>query len=181
MSSPFNQFVGDKAKVVTRDGTVLAGRAIAEESMRHTLDEIRKLGKIPVLFSPPPRTDENFGQCLRKASLLGKDLAACDIDAVRAARRHVSVQQFLSALARDYPVVWLQEALCSGTTCKASNQGTFIYRDDGHLSVEGSALLGKTMDFYGRIAQFRLDPGGFSPTSRPSSPPASRPPALAAG
>jgi peptidoglycan/LPS O-acetylase OafA/YrhL len=156
MSSPFDQYVGDTAKVINRDGTVLAGRAVAEAAMLHTLDELTRLGKIPVLFSPTPRTGEDFGQCLKKATMLGKDLAVCDVDAARAARLHAPVRQFLATLAKDYPVIWLDDALCSGTTCQASVNGTFIYRDQGHLSVEGSAYLGKTMDFYGRIA--RLNP-----------------------
>ena len=38
-------------------------------------------------------------------------------------------------------VVWLKDYLCGNKTCKVSIGDVFIYRDKGHLSVDGSIKL----------------------------------------
>jgi hypothetical protein len=41
-------------------------------------------------------------------------------------------------------VIWLNEMLCDQGKCKSKINGTYVYRDGGHLSISGSEeLLGK--------------------------------------
>jgi hypothetical protein len=55
---------------------------------------------------------------------------------------------FLRKIEENYKVVWIDKQLYNKEFCHAKIDGTFIYRDKGHLSHEGSAYLGHIMNFY---------------------------------
>lgn len=149
LSSPFGQFVGDDATVLNKDGVVLKGGDVALQSMLVTISKIRSVGKIPVVFSPTPQNGENIGRCLMKATYFGLDSSLCDVKLSDSLVRQANVWDFLSDLKEHVTVVNLADFLCEDDLCSASMENVFIYRDDGHLSHEGSAYLGKRFDFYG--------------------------------
>lgn len=151
MSSPFGQFVNTDATVLTREGDIVQGQKVAFDSMLSTISRIKELGKTPVVFSPTPQNGENIGGCLRKAIFFGQDKALCDVQFSDSLKQQGEVWNFLKKLEKVATVVWLSDFLCSSATCKASFDDVFIYRDNGHLSHEGSAYLGKKMDFYGQL------------------------------
>lgn len=45
----------------------------------------------------------------------------------------------------DVEVIRLDEWLCDGIRCKVEIDGIPLYRDSGHLSHDGSRLLGERM------------------------------------
>ena len=48
--------------------------------------------------------------------------------------------------ARDgVDVVWLEDLLCDESRCTTELDGILLYRDGGHLSRAGSALIGRRM------------------------------------
>ena len=59
--------------------------------------------------------------------------------------------KFLEEVDKRYDVVWLSDEICLEDRCRAKIDETFIYRDAGHLSVEGARYIGNKMGFYGRI------------------------------
>jgi len=67
--------------------------------------------------------------------------------------RNQKVNNFLHKFESIYKVIWLSEGICPDGTCNASVDDAFMYRDGGHLSHEGSALLGKKMKFYDLITE----------------------------
>ena len=149
LSSPFGQFVGDDATVLSKDGVVLKGVDVSLQSMLETISKIRNLGKIPVVFSPTPQNGQNIGGCLKKASFFGLDSSLCDVKLSDSMVLQANVWNFLSQLEKHVTVVNLSDFLCVDNLCSASMDNVFIYRDNGHLSHEGSAYLGKRFDFYG--------------------------------
>lgn len=151
MSSPFRQYVGADATVLTRDGRIVPGHEVAFEAMRGTLERIRQLGKTPVVFSPTPGNGHDIGRCLMRATLFEVPYTACDVDAADSASRQARVHEFLRQVQTVAEVVWLPEGMCSQGVCRAARDGVFMYRDDGHLSHEGSAYLGRRMGFHGRL------------------------------
>jgi hypothetical protein len=148
LGSPFSQYVSEDANVMLRDGSVVSGKQIALEKFKHTLDELRKLGIKPVVFAPPPRPGFNAGKCLVNAVAFNRKLEECDFSASQAALTSRDVREFLFKIDSEYDVVSLGKFICHDDICKAAIGNTFIYRDEGHLSREGSALIGKRMDFY---------------------------------
>jgi hypothetical protein len=151
LSSPLTQYVGVGAKVLQRNGEIVSGEVVAVAAMIETVKRIKAIGKTPVLFSPPPRNGNDIGGCLKKSIFFGKDKAFCDVLVTHSTQRYREVWSFLREVEKHATVVWLSDYLCSTSSCKASFDDVLIFRDSGHLSYEGSAYLGKQMNFYGRL------------------------------
>jgi len=64
--------------------------------------------------------------------------------------------EFLTRASSFVPVYWLNENICHDQYCAAELHGKFIYRDSGHLSREGSFLLGKLNNWYDEFKNLAL-------------------------
>ncbi len=64
LSSPFGQFAGDGAKLLTREGNIISGEENAYAYFEKTLKEIQTLGIQPIVVSPTPQNGNNIGNCL---------------------------------------------------------------------------------------------------------------------
>lgn len=160
LSSLLRQYISDDSTVLTRDGAIVPGEQITLESMISTINQIKALGKIPVVFSVTPQNGENIGLCLKKAMLFDADRKQCHVSAADSHVFQADVWKVLEKVEEITPVVWLTEGLCSTDSCKTFAGDILIYRDTGHLSREGGAYLGREMDFYGRLVQASQPPPG---------------------
>lgn len=146
LSSPFWQYMEDGQLLI--DGRLHdASMDVAAEYLHRTLNELKGMGITPVVFSPTPQDGNNIGQCLVKAEFFGVDVTACDFSREDVTERSEAVYAWLARIAETENVVFLSDGMCRAGKCLASMDGTFIYRDKGHLSQEGSAFLGKRMGF----------------------------------
>jgi hypothetical protein len=153
MSSPFNQYFGQDAKILTRQGSVVDGQKIAIKAMKETTKQIKELKKTPVIFSPTPQSGENIGNCLKKSVFFNADKSLCEIKLSDSIARQYVVFDFIKNIERDTSVVWLQDFLCTSGICRTSVNDILLYRDQEHLSYEGSAYLGEKMNFYHRLEE----------------------------
>lgn len=151
MSSLFSQFVGRDATVLTRGGEMVSGQKASLEAIVSTIKRVKELGKVPVVFSPTPQDGDNIGRCLMKSIFFASDSALCDVKVSASQTRQVEVWDALREIESVAPVVWLAEGLCSSYVCQAAMEGVLVYRDKGHLSREGSAYVGKRLNFYARL------------------------------
>jgi len=147
LSSPFDQYIGGDALVLQRDGQFVPGDRASLQAFRNTLEILIGLGIRPVVVSPPPSTGNNIGGCLARARWLGEQLQHCDFGLEQANQEAKGIRKFLQEIDRDYEVIWLENTICADGRCSAAMSDTFIYRDSGHLSHEGSALLGEKIKF----------------------------------
>lgn len=150
LSSPFNY--ANSVKVKFRSGIVknLNSDEVSNQ-FRLTLREFDKLGITPVVFYPPPRAEKNIGKCLDRKFYWGDPLSLCDFNKNLIVESQNVIYDWLSELEPKYKVVKLNDYLCSGGICKTHVGKVFIYRDQQHLSYEGSKKLGKEMGFYNLI------------------------------
>lgn len=156
LSSPFSEFSDLTLMVVNADGKPVKGFGLAFDQFVKTLDTIKGLGMTPVVFSPPPWNGKDIGKCLVNARYLQRGkVRECDFDAAVSLNRQQSILDALGQLKTSgYNVVFLSNNICSDGRCRASIDDTFIYNDsNGHLSVEGSALLGQRMNFYKLVSE----------------------------
>lgn len=154
LSSPFFQYMEDGQLLI--DGRLYdASAELAAEQLNRTLNELKAMGITPVVVSPTPQNGNDIGQCLAKAEFFGEDEGVCNFGRQEMTARSRAVYGFLTTLATTNEVIFLSDGICDGETCQASIDGTFIYRDKGHLSYEGSAFLGRRMGFYRRLAMAR--------------------------
>ena len=63
--------------------------------------------------------------------------------------------RLMSQMSEHAPFISLKNLIClnEGSTekCKVSVDGLPLYRDDGHLSINGSSYIGETNDLTGLI------------------------------
>lgn len=149
MSSTFGQYLLEDAKLLLRNGTLAdTSTEQVSEQLAKTLGELREMGLTPILFSPPPMTGGDIGRCLARAETNGANLDVCNFQVNRVTQRYKDVLKMQGALATDFRVVRLESLMCNNSVCRAHLDGTYLYRDNCHFSVEGSAALGRTYDFY---------------------------------
>lgn len=157
LSSRFVRYLPNEGEAIfTADGVKPASVELAAEHVARTVKTLRSFGKKVVLVSPPPSVvGIDAGRCRnRQAMGLPTWGAGCDLQAQAFRRDRSDVLALLDTLEiRDVPVVRLDALLCGETTCVTQIDGQAIYRDDGHLSVEGSRVISQNFDLAGKIVQ----------------------------
>jgi hypothetical protein len=79
---------------------------------------------------------------------MGND-TRCDFPISEFARPLLRTYKLLARVAETIPVIFLHNLMCKNGTCATSDNIVFLYRGEGHLSVAGSAALGKRHDLLG--------------------------------
>ncbi len=157
LGSPFLNYLNEDAQIYTRRaGLIDTDVELVLHQFRETLTEIKAMGITPVVFAPPLKTGANIGACLMRHYFLQLDLDACNLTAeeLEAEPSNARVQAFLQQVEADNRVIWLPQLMgCNEGSCPSHIDGLFLYRDWGHLSVEGSEYLGKTHDLYKQITR----------------------------
>jgi hypothetical protein len=159
MSSSF-PFLDDA--YATLDGSDIA-RATEEQLLQRfteTIDRIRSLGKKVVIVAPPPSPVAarfNIGRCVERLEtrkvVLGR--RRCDFDEREWTLGGAPVISFLKKLEKraDVVVLWPRDALCADGVCRASIDGKMMYRDEGHLSYEGSIEFARRFALHDNIVR----------------------------
>lgn len=149
-------------------GVILRGGAIKEKGSQEyrfyfmtTINRIKQLGKIPVVISPPPKNKSyNTGLCLERAVLTDKALYNCNFDMSHIPPEQHGVYQYLDKISDRVRIISLKNYICNkGRICQASVDGRLIYLDQGHITQEGSQLLGRQFDMYRVITHPSTSPG----------------------
>lgn len=149
LSSP--SFLLGHSKIATRDGVRELSDEEIEAHFITTLERISSLGATPVVFSPPPRNGDDIGRCLLKAEIRNYSRELCNFHYSKVEEEQQRVFKMLRNISNTYKVVWLADGLCRENICMTYSDDILFYRDSGHLSYEGSAQLGKEMDFYRQL------------------------------
>jgi hypothetical protein len=138
-----------------RGGKGINDAATIWQELRRTLIEtsilLKQHGKSLVIVSPPPTTGRDIGLCYVQSQIMGRQTTHCDFSISDRSKTNQDAYRFLAALEDDIPVIWLDRFICQGDVCSASIDGTGMYRDPGHLTPAGSALLGRKYDLMGQV------------------------------
>lgn len=158
ISSPFD-IINPDVQLHLRDG-----RTLGEGQYDIVLNQIRDLaktlssqGKQLMIVSPPPRNHLDIGQCLVRATVFFNGMDSCNFRREDSLTEYSDKYRFLHELSADAPVVWLDDMICVDGACHASIDGSFVYRDSGHLSVEGARKIGQKFDLAGAIIKLGND------------------------
>ena len=150
LSSPFARLY-DNRTVVDSEGRLHSNSAeITLDGLLDLIERIRKLEKIPVIFTPPPTNGKDLGNCLLRNELRGYPLNNCDFERKNISSIKSQVTSYLQSMSKTN-IVDLTGLICDMEVCSASLEGVYLFRDSGHLSYEGSIKLGETYDFYNLI------------------------------
>lgn len=118
-------------------------------ALQATISKLRNAGYRVVVISSPAYTETNSGQCLRTAILKRKSLATCDFP-LSANQSNTPNTLLRSIVTGANKYINLVDMMCPHSVCKASVNGTIMFRDRYHLAREGSAYLGRTYDLMGQ-------------------------------
>lgn len=159
MSSPFILIYDDLHNIYMRDGTIVSEnqKELVRQQLLETGRIIKEMGKSLVIVSPTPVTGVDIGQCLAASVQRGQPEDSCDFIREYISERNHEIYDFLRRVESEIPVLFLDEFICDDVKCDTMMDGVFIYRDAGHLSVEGSAYLGEKFNLYGRIMELADD------------------------
>lgn len=151
LSSPLTQY--------TKGMAVLERVAVDEEPVRlqgtspmgyaglaRTVDAIRAMGRDVILVAPPPSGGFDVGRCLERRER-GLLIGGVD-DECRIGRKsyHDHSEKVLALLERvesemNLPVMRFDHILCDDRFCRTRIDDISLYRDEGHLSYDGSVAL----------------------------------------
>lgn len=156
LSSPLFQYLdGEKYRALQRTDGGLAETApdaeLAFRSLAATAAAVQKLGKRVVLVAPPPNGGFNAAACHERRAEGRLMFGAPDDCQIAAAQYHAKRHAVRSLLQRledqaGIPVFRFDAALCTRGVCRTDLDGVTLYRDAGHLSYAGSALLAERLD-----------------------------------
>ncbi len=164
LSSRFEQYVRTGGQLLERDakdGTfhmTRTGQAEAIGSLARTVDAIRRLGKRVVVVAPPPSGGFDAGRCVerlirRLPTLGGNEDCVISLEDYRAKNRNVlDLLVALPAKAR-VAVISFDPYLCDSVSCRTHVDGELIYRDEQHLSIEGSIFLANAASLVTKIGE----------------------------
>lgn len=138
LSSPFKQLLSDS--LLLDGGQLLNDPDISflAKKLVATVKAIRAAGARVVIVSPTPRPGWDVGQCLMRSIYFGAKENSCNFELPT----NVEAFELLRIVEQEVPVYWLHNDFCSAGVCDVMQDGVFIFRDNGHLSKEGSELLG---------------------------------------
>lgn len=162
LSSAFIQFLNEKETLLKRnesnefDETTSSDSVYAVEGLKKTVDAIRAMGKRVVVVAPPPTGLFNSSRCNerldRELFTMGAE-KGCSIDRFEYTRDRSQILRFLSELPKrvEVDVISFDPFLCNSEKCMTYVDGVLIYRDNGHLSYEGSVFLAAAISLNNKI------------------------------
>lgn len=133
-------------RLYTRSGDTLPQGSLNAviDSMRETTERVEAAGARIVWVSPPPTNGENLSSCAVQAITQGHasdEMCRITLESTRAA--NTAELEVLEASQLFVPMVFLSDLLCDAEYCSTLIGGNIVYRDEGHLSIEGARLLGE--------------------------------------
>ncbi|MDN7124548.1 acyltransferase [Pseudidiomarina sp. 1APP75-32.1] len=152
LSSPMH--IIEKATVDSQGNVFPASQSPEQvrKQLNLTAQKISELGIKVVLIAPPPRTGENLANCVAHQLVYQTgDMTSCSFSTHEFMPQHTKVMAFLSDPANDVKAFDFASILCHEEECHTYIDGINIYRDQGHLSVEGSKLMGQKYNLFGLL------------------------------
>jgi peptidoglycan/LPS O-acetylase OafA/YrhL len=129
-------------------------RAILKEVTNNfhlILEAVTAKGLTPVIISEPSRPPSANIVCAASAIKFDREPGVCNFNRSHITAAQMSANKMLKEIDKDYKVIWLDEFICRHNECFTLLEKIPIYTNGGHLSREGSALIGQRMDLYLRI------------------------------
>ena len=128
----------------------------AAADIKALVDAVRAAGRKVVIVAPPPSIGIDFGECaerkLQGRVILGQ-YSDCRMPLSAALAVRAPVLELLRQVSQkaDVEVISLYDVLCDEMTCKTEMDGKLLYRDQGHLSYDGSKAVARRSALAERI------------------------------
>lgn len=152
LSSQYSQILDDTVQGYVKNGNqfvpMMLDSKIGLQGFLATARAIRDSGRRVVFVGPTPSIGVDMAECLmrREVGLLTLGAhATCTLPrAAVTAYRHLAIEA-LEELKKEpgVTVINLMDTLCSGDYCMVKLGDQWLFRDLGHLGIEGARLIGE--------------------------------------
>jgi len=126
--------------------TQATSEALAAKGLSRLITAVQATGKRVAVLSPPPADGSEIGDCLERVwkgkITLGRP-NGCDLRLSDVHRYQAATNSLLDAVGKGtgVPILSATHSLCSAEWCRTEINGVLLYRDSGHLSVEGAKYV----------------------------------------
>jgi peptidoglycan/LPS O-acetylase OafA/YrhL len=123
---------------------------IFKVSMKNTIEYLLKMRKQVIFVLDTPELGFDPRTCVdsRPLRLTNKVMTPCAISKQDFDRRNKEYRDLVSSVLKEFPAVKIfDEAslLCDAQWCWGMKDGRMLYRDDDHLSIEGSRYISREL------------------------------------
>jgi peptidoglycan/LPS O-acetylase OafA/YrhL len=110
-----------------------------------TIKSLLKAGKSVTLVGDVPSFNQDSRFCV--FFIFGKSSSSCSLSLEDAERQQSIYNDILKRLSEEHGLKYLpiDKDLCANDTCAMSKGDTILYRDNNHLNIIGSKLVGKSL------------------------------------
>ena len=115
------------------------------EGFSSTISALSKNGKTLTLLGDVPRFSHDPSLCVYARS--AKSANSCTLSLADLEQQRLVYEHTLKRLASEFKLSYLRidEALCEKNLCSMSKGNMILYRDNNHLNIIGSKLVGKSL------------------------------------
>jgi peptidoglycan/LPS O-acetylase OafA/YrhL len=144
-------FSEDNIFLVRDDGQITEHepslRLVADRLIK-SVQLLRAAGKKVVIMAPPPANGTDIGECWerkQKHKITFGGPASCDLSYESVMETRAITFELLDIVSKeaDVGIVELYDFFCDGIVCKTEMDGVLLFRDVGHMTVEGAKLVGE--------------------------------------
>ena len=121
-------------------------KVVFESNLKETIKHLTAAGKHVVLTTDTPKFGFDPQRCKYKHPLSGQ--SGCDESSVSYRQISESYSSILESMTHVYPnvsLVRLDEQFCDESICRMAIDGRIMFRDNNHVNVLGSQLVGATL------------------------------------
>jgi len=113
------------------------------DGFSRTIESLIKAGKSVTLVGDVPRFSQDPSLCVY--SVFGKSSASCSLSLEDLERQRSIYDDILKRLSKEFGLTYLtiDKSLCVDNVCSMLKGDTILYRDNNHLNIIGSKLVGK--------------------------------------
>ncbi|CAO6125211.1 COG1835 Predicted acyltransferases [Candidatus Pelagibacterales bacterium] len=110
-----------------------------------TIESLIKVGKSVTLVGNVPRFNQDPSLCVYSFSW--KSSTSCSLSLKDVERQQSIYDDILKRLSKEFGLKYLQiyKDLCADDVCSMSKGDMILYRDNNHLNIIGSKLIGKSL------------------------------------
>ena len=152
MASAFSQLAREHARgLLLAGGKLITNSFSEEEALEHfvgTIRAVQETGRKVIIVGPPPTIGIDLASCLVRREMKLVTLGTHKDCELRAGEALACRASFISLIRKaveitGVPFIDLADTLCDGNLCQVTLGDTWLYRDAGHFSVNGSHELGR--------------------------------------
>lgn len=136
------------------DGRTVFGLDAFETGLRALVDEVRSHGKRLVFILDNPELDFPPASCLSQRPINAFQRRDCSTSRDMVEERQQFYRAAVARVVADNPSATTfdpMSVLCNPYRCFAMDNGKLLYRDDNHLSTEGSLYLARHYSFLPKV------------------------------